>query len=66
MHAGIFVLRVPTCFLKVGVLGDVSEEGLNRIFTSFPGVSFNVLIHRNQCIGNLESLSGHFTVLLLS
>ena len=42
--AGSFVLRVFTCFLKAGIL----EEDLNKIFTSFLGVSFNMLIHQNE------------------
>ena len=36
---GSFVLRVFICFLKAGILGEVSGEGLNRIFLSFPGMS---------------------------
>ena len=38
-HTWPFVLRVLTCFLKVKILGEVSKEGLNKIFNSFPGVS---------------------------
>ena len=37
-------LRVFICFLKVGILGEISGEDLLRIFISFPGVSFRVLV----------------------
>ena len=35
-------------FLKSGILGKVSGEHLNRIFISFPGVSFSMLINQNE------------------
>ena len=40
MSAGSFILRGFICSLKVGILGDVPEEDLKRIFISVPGVSF--------------------------
>ena len=43
--------RVLICFLKVRAFGEVSGKDLNRIFLSFPGVSFNVLIHQNVLRG---------------
>lgn len=49
-RTGPFVLRVFICFLK-GILGEVSEEGVNRIFSSCPGVSFNMLMHQNEPVG---------------
>ena len=48
--SGCFVVRVFIYFLKTGVLGEVSREGLNRIFNSFPGVSFKTLMHLNEYI----------------
>ena len=38
-------------------LGWKSGEVLNRIFISFPGVSFNMLIHQNVCIDGLGFFS---------
>ena len=38
-------------FFRDGILGEISGEGLNRIFISFPGVFFNMLICQNECIG---------------
>ena len=38
----VSVLRILTCFLKVGILGEVLGEDLNRIFISF------MLIHQND------------------
>ena len=63
-HTWPFVLRVLTYFLKVGVLGEVSGEDLSRIFTSFPGGSFNTLMPHNACVRNHSLVS--FTALLLS
>ena len=37
-------------FLMAGISGQVSGEGLSRIFISFPSMSFNMLIHQNECI----------------
>ena len=31
----VFDLRILICFLKAGILGEVSGEDLNRIFISF-------------------------------
>lgn len=45
---GSFVSRVFICFLKAGILREVLGEDLNRIFISFPGVSFNMMIHQNE------------------
>ena len=49
----VLCLRVFVCFLKAGVLGEVSGEDLNRIFISFPGVSFNTLMPQNECVGHV-------------
>ena len=46
--SGTTVLRVFICFLKAGILVEVSGEGPMRIFNSFPGVSFNMLMHQNE------------------
>ena len=47
----VFVLRVFIGFLKAGVLGELSGEGLNRVVNSSPGVFFTVLMHQNELIG---------------
>ena len=53
MYTESFVIRgFLVCFLEAGLLGDVSGEGLSRIFISFPGVSFNMLMHQNENIGH--------------
>lgn len=49
VHCGSFVLRLSS-FLAGRILGQVSWEGLNRTFVSFPGVYFHTLIHKNVCI----------------
>ena len=41
----VSVVRVFIRLLWVGILREVSGEGLSRIFISFPDVSFHVLIH---------------------
>ena len=51
---GFFVLRIFIYFLKAGILEEISGEDL----INFPGVSFNLLIHQNECIrSELWSLS---------
>ena len=47
---GFFVLRLFIFLWLAGILGEVSEKGLNRIFISFPSVSFNMLICQNVLI----------------
>ena len=34
----------------MGILGEVSGEDHNRIFISFLGVSFTILMHQNECV----------------
>ena len=41
---GSLALRVFICFLKAGILGKVSGEDLNRIFTSLPGVPSRIMV----------------------
>ena len=36
----VHCLRAFISLLQVGILGEVSGEGFNRIFISFPGVLF--------------------------
>ena len=57
---GSFVLRFFIFFWQAGIPGQVSENGLNRIFISFPGVSFNMLIHQNMHIEGSGLFSGWF------
>ena len=45
-----FVLRYLIFLWPAGILGKISGECLNRIFISFSGVSFNILIHQNVCV----------------
>ena len=58
-----FVLKVFIFLLWV----RISAEGFSRIFTSFPGVSLNMLIHQNE---HIEEFGDHsllsFTALVLS
>ena len=60
MSTGAFILSVFICFLKAKILGEISEEDLNRIFISSLGMSFNMLIHQNKHIKGYESFSGQF------
>ena len=62
---GSFVLRVFICFLKARILGEVSGEEHNRIFISFPDVSFNILIHQNEHIRS-GSFSGQLPLQRMS
>ena len=50
VHTGCFVLWVFISFLQTGILGEVSGEDLSRVFISFPGMSFNMLMHQNEHI----------------
>ena len=43
----------------MGILGEASGKDL-KIFISFPGVSFSMLIHQNECIVGSGSFSGQF------
>ena len=36
-----FVLRVFIRFPKAGILGEILGEGLNKLFSSLPGISFD-------------------------
>lgn len=45
-----WVLVLKGFYLKAGILGVVSGGDLNRIFISFPGVSFNMLTHQSEHI----------------
>ena len=42
-----FVLRLFICLWPAWILGEVSGEGLNRIFISFPGMAFAMLVYQN-------------------
>ena len=53
-------LSCVLCFPQVGILGEVSL----RIFLSFPGVSFNMLMHQNECVVGLGSFSGQLHLYL--
>lgn len=58
-HAlAFFILRVFFCFLKAGVLREVSKEDLNTIFNNFPGVSFDMLMCQNEHIREFGVFSG--------
>ena len=46
------------CFLNLGILREVSGQDLNRIFISFPGVSFDMLMPQNEAIEGSRSFSG--------
>ena len=56
----VFYLEVFYLFLKVGILEEVSGEDLNRIYISFPGVSFDLLMCQNEHINGSGSFSGQF------
>ena len=42
-RTGSFVLRSFICFLKAGILREISGGDLNRIFIRFIGMSFRVV-----------------------
>ena len=67
-RADILCLRVFILFFffKARVLGEISGEGLNRTFISFPFVHFDVLMHQNECRGVWDHSLASFTALLLS
>ena len=45
-HPHPFVLRAFICLLQAGILGEVSREGLSRIFLSRPGEFFNTDVQK--------------------
>ena len=51
---GVFI-----CFLKAGILGEVSGEDLNRIF-----ISLIALIHQNEHMEGSGSFSGQLHLCL--
>ena len=54
------VWRAFVRLLQVGILGEISGEGLDRIVIRLPGVSFNMLIRQYECIEGSGSFSGQY------